>query len=147
MAARADVPRARVGSGLGEIRGLTFEAPSLGDVPFVGKTPRLRLPHLQGFMTRPLFTLPKVDDAHSTAVRRELLSTVLHPLPESVFQVISTTVLGNQTRQSGRRVFSSATYSCIRMSELQRVARNGDGANPPQVNVSTLPAAKRSNVV
>jgi hypothetical protein len=43
--------------------------------------------------------------------------------------------------------FLSATYSRIRMSELQRVAQNGGGANPPQVDVSTLPAAKRSNVV
>ena len=50
-------------------------------------------------------------------------------------------------RKNARGFFLSATYSRIRMSELQRVAQNGGGANPPQVDVSTLPAAKRSNVV
>jgi hypothetical protein len=42
----------------------------------------------------------------------------------------------------------SAACSFIRVSELQRVARNGaEGAHPLQVNASIVPAAKRSNVV
>src|SRR5713101_2689655 len=75
---------------------------------------------------------------------KNLLSPPRHLWGANIF---GTTVLRNRARRSRRRVFSSATYSCIRMSELQRVARNGAGANPPQLNMSTLPPAKRSNVV
>jgi len=82
-----------------------------------------------------------------TAIRICCLLRATSGVLTSLGQVIATTGLRNQARRSGRRVFSSATYSCIRMSELKRVARNGAGANPPQLNVSTLPAAKRSNVV